>query len=175
MILQRLLAEHEQQRFMVGNELMWCDPRQSRAEWHFGTVHAVGYNRQVLADLDQLRLEYTVLPTYPGSIRGERASLNPATQLILKAGRDPYRECWQGVVELTAPWEVHLFAYDWELDGNDTQVQAHMNGRFVGDATSEHKHEAVVVLGGTDQVEVRMNLYTFLDWATGVRDTAQMP
>jgi hypothetical protein len=173
MNLADMLQRHEAQQFELDAKIMWCDPRASRPVWEFGTVIGSGYHQTLYGKSRERRVDYRVWEDKTDGAR--QFDLVPEHQVILKAGRDPYRACWSGVVELTHVWQHQLFAYDFEVDGNDTEVVAAVRGRFVGDSTGDHESEAVLVLKHTDHVQVCVNVYTLWDWATGARDMGSMP
>jgi len=171
MDLDDMLQPHAKPQFALGDQIMWCDPRLVRPSWEFGTVVGTGFHAKLYAE-GRERVDYDVWQEGTGK---RDYALTPEHKVILKAGPDPYRECWSGVVELRQVWQLLLFSYDWTLDGNDTQVTAAVDGQYFGDSTGDHSTEADLVLKASRDVEVRVNAYTLWDWATSARDVASMP
>lgn len=171
MDLDDMLQRHGKPQFHLDDQIMWCDPRQTWPDWEFGTVVSAGFHEKLYSE-GKKRVDYDVWQEGTGK---RKFAITPEHYVILKAGRDPHRKCWSGVVEVRKRWQLLLFSYDWELDGNDTQVTAAVDGQYFGDSTGEGETEADLVLKANRDVEVRVNAYTLWDWATRARSVASMP
>lgn len=155
------------QQFTVGANIMAREKENKQGKWAECTVYAT---RLVAPDGNPWRPDrYSVEEAVMGYTVFNEASelrygnfgveINELTHFIAAAGRNPYRPCWDGDVEITELHELQLFLHDFDLDGTDTDIIAQANaGRLSGTLGTDHDQHARLLIEPRSGSRISINV-----------------